>query len=116
MQYYNLIFCKRNENDPHACVYQMPLNKSAEAGDKLFVRDRLGEHVMLAVSENHMVGYHLAKDITKFMGGYFPPAWIIGTVGTVTVTREVAERYDDNDAPDLATTVANALEGEDIPF
>jgi len=101
MQYFNLIFCKRSKSDPHACVYQMPVGKSAEAGDKLFVKDRLGEHVMEAVSENHLVGGPLAKDITKFMGGYFPPAWIIGTVGTVTVTREVVERYDDNAAPNF---------------
>lgn len=93
MRYRNLIYCKHHDGDRRAYLYEMPLEMDVKPGEKLCVRDLRGEHVVTAFCENWLCSEHMTKVLCEANGGYFPPAEVVGTVSTVTVTQEVVNKF-----------------------
>lgn len=93
MKYYNLVFCKHHPEDRRAYVYQLPMEADVTAGQKLYVSDRQGEHTVTVYRDNFFCGATLAKAICEAMGGYFPPAEVVGTIGEVVIRQEVVNRF-----------------------
>lgn len=96
MKHHNLVYCKHHPEDSRAFLYELPLNVSVSDGDRLCVEDRRGEHIVTAFCGN----WYSLEDFTEILcvanGGYYPPAKVIGTVGTkeFTVTQDYVEKFD----------------------
>jgi len=94
MKYFNLVFIKHPNEARRSYLYELPLNADINAGEKLCVCDRRGEHVGVATSPNFYASESLTKTLCVCCGGYFPPAKVIGTVSTITVTQDVVNKYE----------------------
>lgn len=96
MKLHNLVYCKHHENDVRAYLYELPLGASAKTGDRLCVSDHRGEHVIPAFCENFFADDRVTEILCVANGGYYPPAKVIGTVGTkeFTVTQDYVEKFD----------------------
>lgn len=95
MKYFNLVYCKHHPGDRRAYLYQLPMDADINTDDKLCVRDRKGEHIVTATSPNFFSSDKLTRTFCEANGGYYPPANVIGTVRTVTVTQDLVEKYAD---------------------
>ena len=95
MKYFNLVYCKHHPEDRRAYLYQLPIDADVKVGDKLCVRDRKGEHIVTAHYENYFASEKSTKMMCEANGGYYPPANVIGTVRTVTITQDLVEKYAD---------------------
>ena len=42
MRYRNLVYCKHHETDRRAYLYELPLDRDVQLGDRLYVRDKRG--------------------------------------------------------------------------
>lgn len=94
MKYYNLVYAKHHDSDRRAYLYQLPADTDINCGNKLYVEDKRGEHIVTATSPNFFASEELTETLCVNNGGYFPPAKVVGTVDTITVTQEVVNRYD----------------------
>lgn len=99
MKYHNLIYCKHPMYDRRSYLYELPIDMDVKVGDKLCVRDRRGEHIVTAFCENWLASEKMAKVLCEANGGYFPPAKVIGTVQTVTVTQDMVQRFPGEELP-----------------
>ena len=93
MKYYNLVYCKHHASDARAYLYSLPMDADVKTGDRLAVKDRHGQHIVTAYCDNWFCSEKLTEVLCVCNGGYYPPAEVIGTVGTVTVTREVINEF-----------------------
>ena len=93
MRYRNLIYCKHHPNDRRAYLYELPVDCEAKTGAKLCVKDRRGEQIVTAFCENWLCSEGMAKVLCEANGGYFPPAKVVGTVRTVTITQDLVEKF-----------------------
>jgi len=95
MKLHNLIYVKHHDDDARAYLYELPLDETANTGDKLCVEDRRGEHIATAFCENFFADARVTKVICVANGGYYPPAKVIGTVEkrTITVSQEIVKKY-----------------------
>ena len=98
MRYRNLIYCKhRPETDRRAYLYELPVDRDVQPGDRLYVRDRRGEHIVTAFCENWLASEKMTKVLCEANGGYFPPAEVIGTVGVVSIRQDVVYRFEEKE-------------------
>lgn len=93
MKLHNLVYCKHTERDNRAFLYDLPLSASVKAGDKLCVKDRMGEHVVTAFCENFFADARVTEIICTANCGYYPPAKAIGATKTITITQECVEKF-----------------------
>lgn len=100
MRYYNLVYAKHNESDRRAYLYSLPLDKDVKPFDRLYVRDKHGEHIVTAFNENFFSSKGLTRVLCEANGGYFPPAEVIGTVDTITVKQDLVQPFANYDAPE----------------
>lgn len=94
MKYYNLVYAKHHETDRRAYLFSLPLYKDVKKGDRIYVRDRHGDHVVKAFSENWYCSERMTEMFCTANGGYFPPATVVGTVDTVTIRQDVVNTFD----------------------
>lgn len=95
MKYYNLVYCKHHPEDNRAYLYSLPSDADVNCGDRLYVRDRRGEHIVSASSPNFYASEEFAEMLCTNNGGYFPPAKVVGTVNTITVTQDVVNTFEE---------------------
>lgn len=93
MRYHNLVYAKHPNFTKRAYLYELPMDMSVMKGKRLCVRDRQGEHIVTAFCDNWVASEHMTKVLCEANGGYFPPAKVVGTVSTVTVTQDVVEKF-----------------------
>lgn len=100
MKYHNLVYCKHKDNDTRAFLYELPLDVSVDYYDKLCVKDKRGEHIVTAFSNNWISEDWLTELICTANGGYYPPAKVIGKVETekIMVSREVVKKFGEEEA------------------
>ena len=94
MKYFNLVYAKHHETDVRAYLYSLPLDRDVKRGDRLYVRDRYGDHIVSAYCENWFCSERMTEVFCKANGGYFPPASVVGTVDTITVRQDVVNTFD----------------------
>ena len=96
MKHLNLVYCKHHPEDNRAFLYELPASVQVSAGDRLCVEDRRGEHIVTAFCDNWYSLDSFAEILCTANGGYYPPAKVIGKVGTkeFTVTQDYIEKFD----------------------
>lgn len=94
MKYYNLVYAKHHETDRRAYLFSPPLDKDIHSGDRIYVRDKLGDHVVKAFGDNWYCSERMTETICKASGGYYPPASVVGTVDTVTIRQDVVNTFE----------------------
>ena len=99
MKYRNLVYIKHPEETRRSFLYELPPDADINDGEKLLVRDKRGEHIGVATSPNFYATDTLTKTLCECNGGYFPPAKVIGTVQTVTVTQDMVQRFPGEELP-----------------
>lgn len=99
MKYRNLVYIKHPEEKRRSFLYELPPDADINGGEKLLVRDKRGEHIGVATSPNFYATDELTKTLCECNGGYYPPAKVIGTVRTVTVTQDLVEKYREEKFP-----------------
>ena len=87
MKYRNLVYIKHPEEKRRSFLYELPLDVDVNTGDRLAVRDKKGEHIGVATSPNFYASDQMSRTLCECNGGYFPPAKVIGTVSTITITQ-----------------------------
>ena len=95
MRYHNLVYCKHRLEDRRAYLYDAPLDLDVNNGDRLCVQDQRGEHIVTATSPNFFASERLTRELCVNNGGYYPPAKVVGTVRTVTITQDMVEKFAD---------------------
>lgn len=93
MKYYNLVYCKHHDTDRRAYLYSLPMDADIKGGEKLFVKDKKGEHLVTTTSPNFFSSADMTKRLCLNNGGYFPPAEVVGTVDIVTVRQEIVNMF-----------------------
>lgn len=99
MKYYNLVYVKHPEYDRRAYLFSLPMDRTVKTGDRLYVRDVRGEHIVTAFCDNWMCTEKMTKVLCEANGGYFPPARVIGTVNTVTVMQDMVNTFEEGELP-----------------
>lgn len=97
MKYRNLIYCMHPDCSQRAYLYELPLEMDVKTGTKLTVRDRRGEHIVTAFCENWLCSDKITEVLCVANGGYYPPAKVIGTVQTITISQEVPQYFATNE-------------------
>ena len=110
MRYFNLVYAKHYKSDRRAYLYSLPLEKEVDTGNRLYVRDRQGDHIVTATSPNFFCSEMMTKRFCENNGGYFPPAEVVGTVDTITVRQDIVNTFDGQTVP------TDMEEKEDIPW
>ena len=99
MKYYNLVYCKHKPENDRCYLYQLPLDADVKVGDKLCIRDRHGEQIVTVHFGNFLASERSTEMFCVANGGYYPPAKVIGTVRTVTITQDLVEKYREEEFP-----------------
>lgn len=92
-KYYNLVYAKHHSTDRRAYLYSLPMDSDLKGGEKLYVQDRGGKHIVSTTSPNFFASETMTKSLCENNGGYFPPAEVVGTVDVVTVRQEMVNLF-----------------------
>ena len=77
MKYYNLVFINHGNNNKNY-LFQLPLNISLKAGEKVFAQTIIGTCLGTTVSKSFIVDKFTAKQIIAGAGAYEPLKDVIG--------------------------------------
>lgn len=99
MKYYNLVYVKHHDTDRRAFLFSLPMDAEIKKGEKLYVRDRLGEHIVTAFRDSFICSEKSTETLCVANGGYFPPADVVGVVSSVTIRQEVVNKFNGESFP-----------------
>lgn len=85
MKYTNIFFAKHPHNEKQY-IFGLPnLDTQINRGDKLLVKCKSGEKIVVATGPNWIIPSKLAKATASAMGGYWPLAESVGKMTYVSV-------------------------------